>query len=211
MTQKLDKTALRGLLDALGPTPADAGEAYEGLRERLIRFFRWNHCLFPEELADTALDRLADKLSRATEPILSPARFATGIARMLLLEQRAKQTREKRMLLWLSWFYEYLAKSGGEKHVYENQLHENALSHCLECLTSNNRQLLERYYSGDGSDRIRNRQALAEELGIAMNALRNRALRLRDSLENCTARYLARIRGRDKSAENATHRKSTLV
>jgi hypothetical protein len=206
MTHDLDKTALHALLDALGPTPAEAGAAYEGLRERLIRFFRWNQCPFPEELADTALDRLADKLSRGAEPILFPARFVTGIARMLLLEQRAKQSREKKMLLWLSWFHEHRGRSDDEK-----QLYDDALSHCLECLASDSRQLLECYYSGDGSDRIRNRQALAAQLGIAINALRNRALRLRDSLENCTARYLARDRRRDKSAENATDRKSTFV
>ena len=110
------------------------------------------------------------------------------------------------MLLWLSWSHENRGQSDGEK-----QLYDDALSHCLDCLTSDNRQLLERYYSGDGSDRIRNRQTLAAELGIAINALRNRALRLRDSLENCTARYLARDRRRDKSAENATDRKSKFV
>ena len=206
MTQDLDKTALQALLDALGPTPADAGEAYEGLRERLIRFFRWNHCPFPEELADTALDRLAEKLSRGAEPILFPARFATGIARMLLLEQRAKHSREKKMLLWLSWSHENRGQSDGER-----QLYDDALSHCLDRLTSDNRRLLESYYSGDGSERIRNRQKLAAELGIAINALRNRALRLRDSLENCTARFLARDQRRDKSAENATDRKSKFV
>jgi hypothetical protein len=206
MTQNLDKIALHALLDALGPTPAEAGAAYESLRQRLIRFFRWNHCLFPEELADIALDRLADKLSRGAEPILFPARFVAGIARMLLLEQRAKQTREKRMLLWLSWFHEHRGQSDEEDKLYDD-----ALSHCLDCLTGDSRQLLERYYSGDGSDRIRNRQALAAQLGIAINALRNRALRLRDSLENCTARYLARNRKRDESAEHATDRKSTFV
>jgi len=206
MTQDLDKTALQALLDALGPTPAEAGAAYEGLRERLIRFFRWNHCLFPEELADTALDRLADKLSRGAEPILSPERFVVGIARMLLLEQRAKETREKKMLLWLSWSHQHYGRSDEEK-----QLYDDALNHCLDCLTGDNRQLLERYYSGDGSDRIRNRQALAGELGIVINALRNRALRLREGLENCTARYLARDPRRDKSAENATDRKSKFL
>jgi hypothetical protein len=206
MAQDLDKTALQALLDALGPTPAAAGEAYESLRERLIRFFRWNHCLFPEELADVALDRLADKLAHGSEPILHPARFVTGIARMLLLEHRARQTREKKMQLWLTWFFERR-----NPNVEDKQLHDDALNHCLECLTVDNRQLLERYYSGDGSNRIRNRQALAAELGIAMNALRNRALRLRDNLENCMARYLARDQRRDKSAANTTDRKSTLA
>jgi DNA-directed RNA polymerase specialized sigma24 family protein len=123
---------------------------------------------------------------------------------MLLLEQRAQQSRERKMLLWLSWFHEHHSQSDED-----TQLYDDALSHCLDCLTSDNRQLLERYYSGNGGDRIRNRQALAAELGIAINTLRNRALRLRDTLENCTARYLAKDWRRDKSAANTTDRKST--
>jgi hypothetical protein len=131
MTQDLDKTALRALLEALGPTPAEAGEAYEGLRERLTRFFRWNRCLFPEELADMALDRLADKLSHGSEPILFPARFVTGIARMLVLEQRSTEIREKKMLLGLTWLSEQRGRTNDDKQVYDD-----ALSHCLDCLTA---------------------------------------------------------------------------
>ena len=126
MTQDLDKTALQALLDALGPTPAEAGAAYEGMRERLIRFFRWNRCMFPDELADIALDRLADKLSRGAEPILFPARFVTGIARMLLLEQRAKETREKRMLLWLLWSHEHRGHSDEENRDITRAFHRRS-------------------------------------------------------------------------------------
>ena len=43
------------------------------------------------------------------------------------------------------------------------------------------RELIERYYLED-------RNALARSLGISMNALRNRALRIREELFNCAMR-----------------------
>ncbi len=201
MTRDIDKAALHALLNALGPSPKQAGEAYENLRERLTRFFRWNGCQFAEELADTALDRLAEKLAYGSEQIQSPVRFVTGIARMLLLESRAREIREKKFLNLLLWLYRNRPQSEGGDEIYND-----ALSHCLDKLTAENRNLLERYYSGDAGERIHNRRTMADELGIAVNALRNRALRLRSQLERCTDHYLAREQQRDRSPEKITRR-----
>ncbi len=199
MTQNLNKSGLDALLEALGPESNEAGAAYEELRARLIRFFRWNRCLFPEDLADEALDRLAAKLAGGAEAIVSPAGYAAGVARMMLLEQHAKTSREKKALSFLLWFH------SRRKDFYDAQQDcEEALSNCLDRQSAENRQLLERYYSGDASERIRNRQALAGELGIAINALRNRALRLRSQLEQCASRYLAKLKHRDGKPENFT-------
>lgn len=199
MTQNLDKNGLDALLEALGPASAEAGAAYEELRVRLIRFFRWNRCPFAEDLADEALDRLAAKLAGSTEAIASPAGYVAGIARLMLLEQHAKTSREKKALAFLLWFH---SRRNDFDDVQEDC--EEALSHCLDRLPAENRQLLERDYSGDASERIRNRQALAGELGIAINALRNRALRLRSQLEQCASRQLAKLQQRDGTAETFT-------
>jgi DNA-directed RNA polymerase specialized sigma24 family protein len=201
MKQNLEKNGLDALLEALGPGSAEAGAAYEKLRVRLIRFFRWNRCPFAEDLADEALDRLAGKLAGSTEPIVSPAGYVTGIARLMLLEQRVKTSREKKLLAFLLWFHR--EQSHAE---VEDQGHEEALSHCLERLPAENKSLLERYYSGDAGERIRNRRALAGELGIAMNALRNRALRLRGQLEECVAGRMAKPRHHDGMPKKLTNR-----
>lgn len=197
--QNLDKKGLDALLEALGPETGDAGAAYEELRVRMIRFFRWNRCPCPEDLADEALDRLAAKLAGGAEAIASPAGYVAGIARMMLLEQHAKTSREKKALSSLLWFH-------SRRNDFDDaqQDCEEALSHCLDRLPAENRQLLERYYSGDASERIRNRQALAGELGIAINALRNRALRLRSQLEQCASRYLVKRRHRDGTPDKFT-------
>jgi hypothetical protein len=206
MTQDLDSAALQALLDALTPDSAQAGEAYESLRRRLIRFFRWNNCPAPEELADIAFDRLAAKLASGEEPILDPTKFILGIARMMFHEQHVRQIREKKMLSLFSLF------QASRRHSDEQQQrHEDALNHCLECLSSANRHLLERYYTGDAAQRIQNRQALAVELDIGLNALRNRALRLRKQLEDCTGCQLAKAESRDGFGPTLTNKQKTIL
>ncbi len=201
MPNDLDQTSLHALLEALGTDDTAPGLAYQNLRLRLIRFFRWNNCRSPEDLADTALDRLAGKLAGAEETILDVHKFAAGIARMLLHEYRAHQAREQSMLSHLSWT---IANRPSLDPAQQD--HEDALSHCLGTLSPENRQMLERYYTGDAGRRIQNRALLAQELGIGINALRNRALRLRQQLEDCTAGYLGRSFRRDEHRMNVTHK-----
>lgn len=202
MNQNLDKNGFAALLEALGTDSAEAGAAYEELRVRLIRFFRWNQCQFAEDLADETLDRLAGKLAGGAEPIVSPAGYATGIARMILLEQRAKASREKKLLTFLLWLHNRrIDFEDAEREC------EEAFTHCFDRLPPQNKKLLERYYTGDAGERIRNRQALAGELGIAMNALRNRALRLRGQLEQCVSGRLPKPGYRDETAGKITNKR----
>lgn len=191
MPVDLNSEWLQALLDALGSGSEDQGLAYENLRLRLIRFFHWNQCASPEDLADTALDRLAQKLAASAEPILSPGSYALGIARMLLLEERAQQVREQKMLSFLSWLAIHRKP---EDEVLRGQ--EEALSICLGKMSVENRDLLENYYHGDAGERIRQRQSIADALDITRNALRNRVLRLRRQLEDCASRQMRDRSGR---------------
>jgi len=206
MPHDLDQSSLRALLDALDPDDSEAGQKYENLRLRLIRFFRWNRCPRAEELADIALDRLAAKVRDVSEPIQDPGKYITGIARMLMHEYRAGEVRERKMLTHLSW---WMASFRPPQAADEE--HEDAFSGCVETLPQENRRLLERYYTGDSGERIRNRKALAEEIGIELNALRNRALRLRRQLEECISRRLARVGGRDGLPLSLTDKRERKV
>ena len=93
---------------------------------------------------------------------------------MLVREHAARQAREQKMF---SWLRRTVLTHPPRDETRQNR--EDALSHCLGGLSEESRLFLERYYTGDAGRRIQNRQLLAEELGIALNALRNRALRLR--------------------------------
>ena len=53
-----------------------------------------------------------------------------------------------------------------------------------------NRELIVEYYRKEGRQKIDHRVAMAERLGIPLNALRSRAQRVRDKLERCIMRRL---------------------
>ena len=76
-----------------------------------------------------------------------------------------------------------------------NQQITDALSHfepeyrclerCVEQLSTQNRNLVLRYYQEEKAGKLEARRKVAEELGIAVNALRIRAHRIRLALERC--------------------------
>jgi hypothetical protein len=59
------------------------------------------------------------------------------------------------------------------------------LQQCLGTLSSENRELILQYYQGEKSEKIRNRKQLTTRLGVPLNTLRMRALRLRERLQGC--------------------------
>jgi hypothetical protein len=63
---------------------------------------------------------------------------------------------------------------------------------CLQNLSNENRELILQYYQGEKSEKIRNRKWLMERLGIPVNTLRMRALRLRERLQGCVEECLSR-------------------
>jgi hypothetical protein len=52
-------------------------------------------------------------------------------------------------------------------------------------LSSDNRDLILQYYQGEKGEKIQNRKKLLEQLGVPVNNLRMRALRLRERLQSC--------------------------
>ncbi len=68
----------------------------------------------------------------------------------------------------------------------------NVCRECLKDLPDENRQLILEYYQGEKGDKIRNRKKLMERLGIPVNTLRMRALRLRERLQVCVEDCVSR-------------------
>jgi DNA-directed RNA polymerase specialized sigma24 family protein len=60
----------------------------------------------------------------------------------------------------------------------------------MQKLTEENRKLVIEYYQDERQAKIDHRKALAERLGIAINALRIRAFRIRASLQECVTNCL---------------------
>ena len=62
------------------------------------------------------------------------------------------------------------------------------LEGCLATLAAEQRRMIVRYYGG--GKQIAIRKEIAAEMGLGLNALRNRALRIRERLEDCVRRCL---------------------
>jgi len=168
------------LLGAFHPDRDQAALRYEELRERLVRVFRWEHAIDPEALTDEALTRLARRIDEG-EVINSIPAFLNGIARNLLKEETTRRLR-----------LQPLTDFPAPPLQSEIEVHHAALETCLSTWEPEKRRLLLAYYQGDQSAQIQNRQHLAKQFGLEMNALRNRALRLRDRLEACIRKQLGR-------------------
>lgn len=162
---ELSRDALEGLLLALGDDRNEAGRKYELLRTKLINLFAWQRDDTPEESADETLNRLARRLLQG-EPVEKIDSYALGIARMLLKETARRRERHAIALR------EIQILRPGEGTGEETA---QALESCLAELSAPTRDLIARYYGGD-------RTALARDLGLSMNALRTRALRIRRRL-----------------------------
>lgn len=176
----LSAEAFTGLLAALHPDRDQAALRYEDLRTRLVRVFLWEHAIDPEALADDALTRLARRLEEG-EQIQNVPAFLNGIARNLLKEESNRRQR-----------LEPLIDLPAPVSNTDLERQHAALESCLATWEPDKRQLLIAYYQGDQSARIQGRQRLAAQLGLELNALRNRALRLRDRLEACIRKQLQR-------------------
>ena len=75
------------------------------------------------------------------------------------------------------------------------ELEYRCLERCIESLSEENRYLLLKYYGAEGSSKVEQRKRLAEELGIAPNALRIRAYRIRLGLQDCVEKCIERSEG----------------
>jgi DNA-directed RNA polymerase specialized sigma24 family protein len=126
------------------------------------------------------MNRCARKIAEGAE-IRDLPTYSIGVARMLLREIARERARK---VLSLDEAPEPRAFSpesgGGEDDRVE------CLRGCLGQLSVENRDLILRYYQGEKGDKIKNRKGLIQLFGIPANALRMRALRVRERLHLCT-------------------------
>jgi len=180
------RTDLNRLLVRLDPDPANAWEKYRGLRSRLVKFFEWNQCSFPEELADEVLDRVARKPQ--DEEIRDVTEFVIGVARNLRLEAYNKSQRESHIEDWPGGQESLADPRNREQDIIADLDHQSRLACLRECLgnlRSGDRELALDYYSAEEEKQKVHRQKLASAVGITMVALRVRANRVREKLERC--------------------------
>jgi DNA-directed RNA polymerase specialized sigma24 family protein len=174
------------LLASLGEQPDRAALRYEELRRRLILFFRLKRPADAEELTDEVMDRLARRVSEGVE-ILSLESYVLGMARFVLRERDGAALRAARALEEASYIQQSQQPSSADDAA---QNATAALGRCLQELRAAERSMILRYYGADGPERGALRQTMAKSMGLSINALHNRALRLRNLLERCVQQHL---------------------
>jgi len=167
----IDQHAFNQLLHWLDPDPEAAGQTYELLRRKLIVMFACRGCSFPEDLADETIDRVARKLPQI-EPhyVGSPIRYFYGVARKICLEDLGKTS------------FQYFRPMPPDKEDLEELLQH--LDDALNKLEQADRELILDYYRENGRTKIENRKALAERMGLQLNALRLRVYRIKSQLRD---------------------------
>jgi DNA-directed RNA polymerase specialized sigma24 family protein len=189
----LTREKFEGLLMRLDDDRGRAGEKYEQIRWKLLRFFQWGRCLDAEDLVDETFNRVAEKLVSQSQDIRDVAGFAWGVAKKIRQEALRIEAKTVRLP----------DLPGGEDSFFDNNVADNApfelavrqqrlkcLRQCIQLLSAEDRRLLLTYHSPRGR-RPEARRRLAKENEMSMLALRVRANRLRFKLEECIKKRLS--------------------
>lgn len=167
------------LLKWLHPNRDEAGQEYLIIRALLIRLFDSKGGSIPDRLADATMDRVAEKLTteKMENWVGDKRRYFFRVAHFILLEDK-KRLREMQMPEGFD-----LINPHAEPDDLESKF--NCLEKCLQGLPSANRELIVRYYRGERSIRVANRQELARNLNLNLPALRVTAANIRGELRTC--------------------------
>lgn len=175
----LSQEAFDALLDWLDSDREQAGIKYEEIRLRLIRIFVGRGCGEAEDLADETINRVISKLDEIEKEFSGDrARYFYGVANKVLMEYLRKKPPQPPPLPPID-----------SDRV---ELEYRCLEQCIDALSDENRQLLLEYYQAEGKAKAGQRKQLADRLGIALNAVRIRAFRIRAGLQECVEKCIER-------------------
>jgi len=165
------------LLNWLDDDRDRAGQIYERIRWRLIAVLASRHCPVAEELADETIDRVARRVADIRDSYSGDkAIYFLGVMNNV--------------------HHEYLKRPIPPKlpevtpDVDETEEVHLCLDKCLATLSANSRWVIEQYYAANKRAKIDQRKRIADELGINLNTLRLRALRIREKLQGCIEQCL---------------------
>src|SRR5689334_24931287 len=92
----LNREAFRQFLSWLDEGVESNGERYLEMRRRLVRYFDFRNCPFPDDLADETLNRVARKLEEKGEIAgATPAHYCYIVARLVLLESVRRRDHDR--------------------------------------------------------------------------------------------------------------------
>ena len=179
-THVLDQAQFDQLLAWLDEDREASGRRYEQIRWRLITIFAARGCATPEELADETIDRVARRVAEIVNDYVGDkARYFFGVANNVHHEYLKRPTLEESQI------------PAFEEDRDKDRAHD-CLEQCLSRLAPADRAMVLRYYSQEKRVKVELHNAMAEEMGITINTLRLRVLRLKQKLQPCIEHCLER-------------------
>jgi len=175
-----------------------AGDEYERIRQKLLKFFKWRGCHDAEEYADRTIDRVARRIIEGVELRASNRYlFFHGVALNILKEHWRGPARDSNTLDDLppssSPANDPAEMREREEARQEQERRLECLGECLQNLPAEGRELVTKYHQSEGRAKIEGRKELAALLKIPLNALRIRVFRIRTELEGCVDGCLRRL------------------
>lgn len=180
----LTKEAFDRFLGRLDVDRDKAGEKYECIRLKLLKYFQWRGSDLPDMDADETINRVARRIEEG-ENVYNLNAYIYGVARLILAESLKKRNRKQEMI----------DDAGRLEPFTENDNPEaterrGCFERCLGYLTKEDREIITEYYQYEKGQKVAYRKQLAIRLGISPNALRIKAHRQRVNLEACVGECL---------------------
>lgn len=186
----LTQVAFDRLLAWLDDGVDSHGERYLEMRRRLVSYFTRRNRPSADDLADETLNRVARTLEQSgvieTRP---PARYCYVVARFVMLEDIRSERRQAPLDEMRTSSDASRARTlslvASDEGLALREHRLDCLDRCLDQLRLDQRELIVEYYRDDRRQKIERRRDLATRLGISMNALGIRVLRIRETLSTC--------------------------
>jgi RNA polymerase sigma factor (sigma-70 family) len=182
----LSQTSFDKLLSSLDPDRESAGEKYEILRLKLLKYFEWRRCPSPDVYVDETINRLARRISEG-ETITDVSSYCYGIARLVMLEVLKRNEKEQAAL---SRAEPVVPEAAWPVPECETDSRLMCFRSCISNLPEDKRRLITDYYYRQKREKIDRRKELADRMGIPLNALRIRVHRTKAKLEQCVSECL---------------------
>jgi DNA-directed RNA polymerase specialized sigma24 family protein len=186
----LTQAAFDGFLATLDRDREKAGEKYEYIRLKLLKYFQWCGSDVPDIDADETINRVTRRIYEGQD-VYNLTGYIYGVAKLVHAESLKR--RRRRRALDEGSFIE-LSSIGVEIEVANYQ---ECLERCLGCLSDEDREVITEYYRYKKTEKIDCRKRLAARLGISLNTLRVKMHRQRMNLEACVEKCLARYERTD--------------
>ena len=179
----LTKEAFDRFLGRLDSDRDRAGEKYESVRLKLLKYFQWRGSDACDIETDETINRVARRIEEG-EDVYNLNAYIYGVAKLVHAESSRLRNRKQEL------DEASRVEAFSEEDDSESVERQACLKRCLGYLNDEDRETITEYYQFEKGKKIQNRKKLAERFGITLNALRIKAHRHRVNLEACVRECL---------------------